>query len=79
MAKTPLPTPLGLPGTYALIHGHGCIEGYSVIVGPTSGWFPGEEEVHIYKVHGDVTKMTKRRLESWLRKAYPQRFLALPA
>jgi len=73
-AKVPIPVPPNLPGSYALIHGYGCVEGYAEIAGPTPGWLPGEGESQIYEVQGDISKMTKRRLKSWLRKVYPQRF-----
>ncbi len=78
-AKVPLSVPLGLTGTYALIQGYGCVEGDYEILGLAPEpelllCFDKVLQTPTYKVKGELTATTKRRLESWLKKAYPQRF-----
>ena len=80
VAKVPLSS-VGLPGDYAYIHGVGGREGWFET---HSGYIPGDVVLPVYKVTEDnginrspqlsLSYLTKKRLVSWFKKAYPQRF-----
>ena len=80
IAKVPISS-VGVRGEYADIHGIGGVEGWFET---HSGYIPGCPLLPVYQVVDDIsitvepparlTYRTKKRLEAWLKRAYPQRF-----
>lgn len=79
-AKVPISS-VGGPGEYAEIHGIGSTSGWFATY---NGYTPGFPKLPLYQVVDDagismnppakLGYLTKRRLEAWLKKAYPQRY-----